>query len=632
MFFYQGEILDGAYQIIQEIGGGGTGVVYLAWHLRLRKYVVIKRIRDHFAGRIQVRREVDILKSLHHTFLPQVYDFFQHGESVYTVMDYIEGCDLQSYLDQGWVFGETRLLLWLRQLLEVLSYLHGQTPAVLHCDIKPGNIMITPEGNVCLIDFNISLDESQSRGLEGVSWQYGAPEQCAKAEAIQAGIRDDQVLDGRMDLYSLGAVFYRLMSGRLPSPKRGENIPLEEMELPYSSGLRRIVDKAMAWDRRRRFQSAEAMKAALDRMYQYDTSYHRLWKRKLALYAAAGALILSGVLVSVCGYEKETRELYQADYRQLQDSANLSDNEQVVRRGLEILNEDRYSRILEANPRDQAEIFYQLGDASFNLENYGEARRYFSYAREKQPQEPGYYRDEAIAAAREGDLGRAEQILAEADAAGLDSANLLLVQGEIALASGDDRRAADCAGQAAGAGEDLGLRAAFLGAEACENLGDTQGQKKFLGQARALSPGGNWARKLGVAYMELAGETGNRQKKQEFLRYAKDCYQTLEKAGAMTYEDRLNQGILLEQMGNTDQALRVLKQLSREERQDYRVYLHLAYLYGRQLLEQPEEERDYGDLKAVYRKAEELYRQAGSPEDTAMDQLTQALKSGGVIS
>ena len=111
MFFYQGEILDGAYQIIQEIGGGGTGVVYLAWHLRLRKYVVIKRIRDHFAGRIQVRREVDILKSLHHTFLPQVYDFFQHGESVYTVMDYIEGCDLQSYLDQGWVFGETRLLL-----------------------------------------------------------------------------------------------------------------------------------------------------------------------------------------------------------------------------------------------------------------------------------------------------------------------------------------------------------------------------------------------------------------------------------------------------------------------------------------------------------------------------------------
>ena len=100
----------------------------------------------------------------------------------------------------------------------------------------------------------------------------------------------------------------------------------------------------------------------------------------------------------------------------------------------------------------------------------------------------------------------------------------------------------------------------------------------------------------------------------------------------MTYEDRLNQGILLEQMGNTDQALRVLKQLSREERQDYRVYLHLAYLYGRQLLEQPEEERNYGDLKAVYRKAEDLYRQAGSPEDTAMDQLTQALKSGGVIS
>ena len=70
--FYQGQVLDGAYQIIEEIGQGGTGVVYLAWHLRLQKYIVVKRIKDGFAERANVRVEVDILKSLHPTCLPQV--------------------------------------------------------------------------------------------------------------------------------------------------------------------------------------------------------------------------------------------------------------------------------------------------------------------------------------------------------------------------------------------------------------------------------------------------------------------------------------------------------------------------------------------------------------------------------
>ena len=142
--FYQGQVLDGAYQIIEEIGQGGTGVVYLAWHLRLQKYIVVKRIKDGFAERANVRVEVDILKSLHHTCLPQVYDFFQLGSEVYTVMDYIEGRSLQSYLNEGYRFEERKLVFWMKQLCSVLIYLHGQKPAIWHSDIKPDNIMITP--------------------------------------------------------------------------------------------------------------------------------------------------------------------------------------------------------------------------------------------------------------------------------------------------------------------------------------------------------------------------------------------------------------------------------------------------------------------------------------------------------
>ena len=77
-----GEIIGGMYQIIREIGKGGTGVIYLGYHLRLRKQIVIKKIKDNCAGRINVRAEADILKRLHHTYLPQVYDFLAVGTGV----------------------------------------------------------------------------------------------------------------------------------------------------------------------------------------------------------------------------------------------------------------------------------------------------------------------------------------------------------------------------------------------------------------------------------------------------------------------------------------------------------------------------------------------------------------------
>lgn len=165
--FKIGDILQGRYQILQEIGAGGIGVIFLAEDLNLRKRVVVKKIKENFVDNLATRSEVDILKNLRHTYLPQVYDFFQDGNEVYTVMDYIEGYDLQVYLMQQIEIPETEILKWLWQLLEVLKYLHSQNPPIYHCDIKPANIMITTGGDVCLIDFNISLgdDEKTLKGL-----------------------------------------------------------------------------------------------------------------------------------------------------------------------------------------------------------------------------------------------------------------------------------------------------------------------------------------------------------------------------------------------------------------------------------------------------------------------------------
>ena len=95
-----GTILDGRYHILEQIGKGGAGIIYKAYYLSLQKYVVVKKIKTSLVDRVNVRGEADILKKLHHTCLPQVYDFLQIGREIYTVMDYIEGYELKVYMEQ----------------------------------------------------------------------------------------------------------------------------------------------------------------------------------------------------------------------------------------------------------------------------------------------------------------------------------------------------------------------------------------------------------------------------------------------------------------------------------------------------------------------------------------------------
>ena len=203
-----GDIISGMYQVIREIGTGGMGVIYIGYHLHLQKQIVIKKIKETCVDRVNVRGEADILKQLRHTYLPQVYDFLEVGNDVYTVMDYIPGENLQYYIDHNYTFPEETVLLWMRELCEVLDYLHTRKPRILHSDIKPANIMVTPEGDICLIDFNISLDGSVTQEVQGLSRRYASPEQFRCAMDKMYGRKSSETLDERMDIYSLGAVFY----------------------------------------------------------------------------------------------------------------------------------------------------------------------------------------------------------------------------------------------------------------------------------------------------------------------------------------------------------------------------------------------------------------------------------------
>ena len=112
----QGTILGDTYEIIEQIGMGGGGIVYRARHLRLQTDVVVKKIKDEVADRLELRKEADILKNLKHPYLPRVYDFIETQDGVYTVMDYISGENMEDAVKKHGRFSQKQVRKWAEQL------------------------------------------------------------------------------------------------------------------------------------------------------------------------------------------------------------------------------------------------------------------------------------------------------------------------------------------------------------------------------------------------------------------------------------------------------------------------------------------------------------------------------------
>ncbi len=173
------KIIAGMYELGEKIGAGGGGVVYLGRHIRLDKPIVLKADKRAIdTDEEKLRREVDMLKGLRHTYIPQVYDYVQEDGVVYTVMDYIEGESLDKILAKKQRPTQKEIIRWSCQLLQALKHLHTHPPhGILHGDIKPANIMLRPSGEICLIDFNIALALGTDGAVKvGFSRGYASPE------------------------------------------------------------------------------------------------------------------------------------------------------------------------------------------------------------------------------------------------------------------------------------------------------------------------------------------------------------------------------------------------------------------------------------------------------------------------
>lgn len=341
-------IIAGLYRIERKIGAGGGGIVYLGCHLRLNKPVVLKADKRTLRARPELlSREVDILKELRHTYIPQVYDFVQQDGIVYTVMDFIEGESLDKMLGRGQMPRQPQVIKWSIQLLEALRCLHCHPPyGILHGDIKPANIMLRPNGDICLIDYNIALALGEAGAVRvGFSRGYASPEHYGiefpspsgeETRGIRRRIlqtwesgnssgRNMVMLDVRSDIYSLGATLYHLLSGRRPPQDARQVIPLgPDICSPAVSS---IIQRAMAPSPDLRYQSAEEMLAAFRQLHKRDPRVIR--RRRLAAASASGLILafLAGGVCSLIGLKQ--MEQKQAALTLAEYSANAYENGDV---------------------------------------------------------------------------------------------------------------------------------------------------------------------------------------------------------------------------------------------------------------------------------------------------------------
>ena len=276
----------GHYRIIEEIGAGGMGVVYRARDERLERDVAIKVLPAGALAdeemRKRFRREAMALSKLNHPNIATIHDFNTEKDVDFLAMEYISGVTLGEKVQSG-ALPEAEVIQLGRQTAEALEAAHEQ--GMIHRDLKPGNIMVTPKGLVKVLDFGLAkllqpsgpLDKTltlTSAGTQALTGTlpYMAPEQLEGRE-----------VDERTDIHALGAILYRLAAGKRPYPQENPSEvmyailhkppePPKSLGAQISEGLERIIFKCLEKEPANRYASAKELIGDLDRLETGDLS------------------------------------------------------------------------------------------------------------------------------------------------------------------------------------------------------------------------------------------------------------------------------------------------------------------------------------------------------------------------
>ena len=269
----EGTVLNNRYEIVRKIGGGGMGAVYLASDknlggvLRAVKEMVQSYIEDEQQEKAvnDFKRESLLLTSLDHPAIPTIYDYFfdEKEARFYLVMKYISGGDLAARLRSAPEnrIDETEVAKWAMQITDVLDYLHNRQPPIVYRDLKPANIMIDGNsGRVMLIDFGIARwVNKEEKGVTAVGTMGYAPPELFSGN-----------VESRSDIYSLGSTMFHLLTGADPQSNPLLIFDFQKHPRPrqinsqLSDQMERILMRAVEYSADKRFESAAAMRQALE--------------------------------------------------------------------------------------------------------------------------------------------------------------------------------------------------------------------------------------------------------------------------------------------------------------------------------------------------------------------------------
>lgn len=267
-----GKVLNHRYEIVRRIGGGGMGAVYLAKDRNLGdaaravKEMIESHIDDaqHEKAIADFKRESLLLTELEHSSIPTVYDYFYDdaSERFYLVMKFIPGSDLASRLraSPGGRVDELTVTEWGMQVADVLHYLHTRPQPIIYRDLKPANLMLDSNSNrIMLIDFGIARwVNKKEKGVTAVGTMGYAPPELFSGQA-----------DPRVDIYSLGATMFHLLTGSDPQDNPllifdfTKNPRPRQINPALSSEMEHILIRAVEYKPEHRFQSGAEMRVAL---------------------------------------------------------------------------------------------------------------------------------------------------------------------------------------------------------------------------------------------------------------------------------------------------------------------------------------------------------------------------------
>lgn len=735
----KGTILENTYEIIEEIGSGGGGIVFKARHLRLQTDVVVKKIKDEVRGKVKSRQEADILKNLKHPYLPRVYDFIETEDGVYTVIDYIQGENMDDAVKKHGKYSQKQVRKWAEQLGEALDYLHSQQSPIIHSDIKPANIMLTEDGNVCLIDFNISLAMGESMETAvGISAGFSPPEQYRdpalyarithnytlqksiratqerendKTEMLASMQEDDRTeilasewdnditeilaggtssdvsgtnshskyiqfmgkgIDARSDIYSLGITLYYMLTGIEPSIDFDQRIPIQETKASVSEGFAIILDKMMELSPEKRYQNGKEFLKAVRNCYKLDHRYIVIHRKQMGIQIAALGSLALGILLIFGGLYRmrvEQNSIYYELIRQAENAAGLGNYDDAVEvlseakiifdTRVEAYEEEIYTLYLRGNyeecimqgenyintvpfdiqsPEDEeqyANIFYIMGNAYYETEDYPSARKFLEYALQYYKENGLYYRDYAITLAKLGQTDAAKEELEKGIALGITQDSIYMAEGEIAHVKGQYGEATEYLEQAVSLTKDRSMkkRALLLCSDVYRSMGNETVDKEVILLEQNLDQfdGGDrmaLEERLAGAYVRKAQTDATQA--DEYYEKALAMFQSVYDSGYVTYQLRQNIAILYENMDRFDEAEATLLQMAEDYPERYEVYMRLAYLEADRQQMKENVDRDYLQMYEYYEKAKQKYE--GKEQNAEMDMLDamiQDIRDGG---